>query len=229
METSLSHNFSELTKLNLQREEQGWDIYDSGLVTGEHPLEHDFAQLYPNRYKNIREYLEQRFVNKKGKVTGLEIGGLGSRIFSDFKNNFLARSVGLTLTDSRDERQRKEDSRRNHNVLKGDAFLPETYKVLAEKYLPNGADIIFERMENGLLGMTENPTVFFELVKQWYKILSENGVMFVQSPYITKKENVEQWQDFLETGLPEIIPACSSSYEFQGGRFYVRIDKGSVN
>lgn len=209
---------------NMAAEKKGWSIYDSGLVSGEHPLEFDFAKLYPKGFNNIRTFLEKTYKRKKGKLVGLEIGGSGSRLFADFSPGFLERSLGVTLTDLRNHEFKVMDKQRNHSVLAADAFKLETDNEIRTRLDGKPIDLLFERMENGLLGFPEDVSFFKDLIARWYSLLNEGGVMFVQSPYVLEPNNISAYKGWLNQ-IRTKFGIDVLDYSFDANRFYIKIKK----
>lgn len=214
-----------LTQENLEVESQKkWDVYDSGLVSGENPLEFDFLKLYPRGYKNIKDYLEKEYKKEKGKILGIELGGPGRRLFSDFSPGFVKESFGVTLIDKRNDAEKEEDQKKNHHVLVLDIFNEESYKKIKSFSKEKGFDLLFERMEGGWLGFPEDKELFEYFVFLWYELLANSGTMFIQSPYVLDKKNIEDWENWLLENKT-ILSKEFFDFVYEGGRFFIKIKK----
>jgi hypothetical protein len=58
-----------------------------------------FTEVIPSNCNGLDDYLRKRFSDKIGSLKGLELGGTGRILFSDFKKIF-EKSYGVTLRDS---------------------------------------------------------------------------------------------------------------------------------
>lgn len=219
-----------ITKENFEIEKnKKWDIYDSGLVSGENPLEFDFLKLYPRGFKNIKDYLEKEYKKEKGKIYGIELGGSGSKLFADFSPGFIKKSFGITLIDQRNKEQRIKDIKRNHDVLTLDIFDEETYDIIQKISENHGFDLLFERMEGGWMGFPEDLEPFEFLVFQWYSLLKERGVMFIQSPYVLNEKKLEKWLEWFNINKFDLkIDKEILDYVYEGKRFYIKIKKDNL-
>lgn len=219
--------FKKITEENIDVEKnKKWDIYDSGLVSGENPLEFDFLKLYPRGFKNIKDYLEKEYKKEKGKIYGIELGGPGSRLFADFSSGFIKKSFGITLFDHRTEDQKIKDNERNHQILTLDIFDENTYEIVKELADQNNFHLLFERMEGGWVNFPQNLEAFEFLLFKWYSLLKDQGVMFVQSPYVFEKKHLDEWNEWfdfnkLNLGLDKSV----FDYVYEGGRFYIKVKK----
>ncbi|MGB9609100.1 MAG: hypothetical protein ACPL3E_01855 [Minisyncoccia bacterium] len=215
----------QITKENIEVEsKKNWDIYDSGLVSGENPLEFDFLKLYPRGFKNLKDYLEKEYKKKKGKIIGIELGGPARRLFSDFSPGFIQKSFGVTLFDKRTEKEKKEDESRNHYVLTFDIFDEDFYEEIKKYIGDRGFDLMFERMEGGWVGFPEEREVFEFFIFRWYELLASNGMAFIQSPYVLNENNFSKWEEWLDHNKINLGKELFD-FVYEGKRFYIKIKK----
>ena len=147
-----------------------------------------FEGVLPKENKSLIAYIEDTLENRKGKAIGAEFGGMGSRLFGGFSAGFFAQSIGVSLVDHRDPSTLGAvdllNETRNHSILEGDIFSPDTYGALNE--VLNGAkvDLIIERMAKGLEFVPQEPYEVSKILQIWYSLLREEGIMFIQVPII---------------------------------------------
>lgn len=194
---------------NVQKETryttEAWQSYDSPLLDQENriPIAYDeFFRVTLPAGVNLKEYLFDVFSDKARSVIGIEFGGPGSRLFSGFPKGFFERTLGVTLFDHRDKSEKDFDVSRNHALLATDQ---KTYAQSCEFPIPqqpltgdltnsntqeevktwlNGrkADLIIERIMGPLLYVPKDPYYIAKYISEWYKLLSNNGVMFIEIP-----------------------------------------------
>ncbi len=166
-----------------------------------------FYPVLPEKFQHsLKEYIEVELSERKGKAVGVEFGGTGSRVFSEFTPGFFKNTVGVTLIDHRSKMGKllSGDGRRNHEVIEGDILSPDTYDALNEATGGKKANLIMERMGRGLELVPDEPYYVAKILNIWYQILNEGGVMFVQVPAkfssILKKwgELMEEYKDTIE-------------------------------
>lgn len=193
--------------IDMQKEEKRsplgtvpWLCYDSSSAS----FTSTFAPLLPEGTTKIVDYVEQMLVRKKGRAIGIEFGGSGSRLFYDFSEGFFCQTAGVTLADQRIAFLNERDSRRCHTVIAGDMFSSQKQQEVAEWLSGRKADVIFERMVLGLELIPQEPRFLAEIANNWYQMLAEGGVMFVQIPGILVPV-MEAWKDFVEQKYPDQI------------------------
>ena len=119
----LSTDFTAKTKRIIKEKKSNWDIDNSGLFTSDYEgcsYNEVFGGLYPEQFANIKDYIENQLKEKKGQATGLEIGGKGSKLFSDF-GEFFTKSFGVTLIDNRNEKSSDRSHRYNPGHSQGNS------------------------------------------------------------------------------------------------------------
>jgi hypothetical protein len=171
-----------------------WSYYDSRLVSEweDEPDVESYHSAFmrvlpdmPGEKKDLKKYIEEVLVHKNGRAIGIDIGGHGSRVFSEFTKGFFARSAGVTLTDLRKRMPNNPtsaDTRRHHKVLTGDLLVEKTYNNLDTWLKGEKADLIFERLLGGMRGIPKEPHLLASVLEKWYERLGEGGVMFIQVP-----------------------------------------------
>ncbi|MFA6177886.1 MAG: hypothetical protein WC694_03290 [Candidatus Paceibacterota bacterium] len=180
-----------------------YDFTDSALDNiGDYGEEKPFLEtfMYVIPDSTLQRYIEKTLEVRKGKAIGVEFGGTGSKLFSDFSPGFFAKSVAISLADHRSEHNLKEkierDKRINHQLLIGDIFSPDTYKSLDKILDGEKVDLIIERMIKGLEFVPPDPYIVSKILNIWYNLLREGGVMFIQTPPI--------FNNLLETWVKKI-------------------------
>lgn len=179
-----------------------WTTYDSHLYPGTDSSFHDtFADFLPKGEQSFHGYIERLLVRKRGAAIGIEFGGPGSNLFGDFSQGFFCQTLGVTLADLRTDSVKERDSECHHKVITGNMFSSGTQQKIAEWLSEKKADVIFERMSAGLNLVPQDPRFLSEIAAEWYTMLAEGGVMFVQIPSILVPV-MEEWRDFVERNYP---------------------------
>jgi hypothetical protein len=207
-----------------------WGHHDSSL---DH-LSIPFFDVLPEKYKkelvkkniseNVKTYevgdvfkkyitdtlSESKKENPQKKFYGIEFGGPGSRFFEDFEG-FFEKSAGICLADIRGKEQKQIDESNKHYVIAGDFMDPfnsRPYIDILHKIKKEKVDLIISRMQGGLKEINRNPVVLHNIFNKWYKMLEENGLMFVQFDYL---ENHNAWLG--DKKLSELKSSVSSELE----------------
>jgi hypothetical protein len=157
-----------------------WGTVNSGLFTGELPYQYRFSRVLPDG-KDIKSYIEDTFKYKRGEVIGLELGGIGSQLFSEFTPGFFNKTYGLTLVDNRNLYPSLMEGE-NHEVIEGDVFSYPTVKKVKTQLPLGKADVIFEGMLGALINLPSSLGFFAGSARWWYSLLAENGIAFVELP-----------------------------------------------
>lgn len=206
------------TQQNLEKERKAdWPIHDSGLLNSkeEYSYNNTFKGLYPPEFSDVRDYIEVRFSDRKGKAVGVDIGGMGSELFAGFSPGFFKKSIGVTLVDKRNSQEIDRDSEIGHEVLETDCFSAQGRNKLKYWLGDDKVDVIFEKMHGALLNYPDNPKFLMSILNRWYKLLGDKGLMFIQTPSL-KEESLKQTQDFLDSIKDGKIPGLSLAYEVEG-------------
>lgn len=163
-----------------------YTVFDSSLAQ----FNHDFESTLPKDCKDIKQYLETRYSQKIGRMVGAELGGPGCNLFKDLEPLF-QKTVGFTLHADQNLKLGI-----NHEVIEADVFSRRMidnsngdingYQAIEKWIQLNGkVDFLIERMVGGISTMEINH--FMLITKRWYKLLSENGTVFLQFPVLSKQ------------------------------------------
>jgi hypothetical protein len=184
------------------------DTHDfAGTSRGKTFLE-SFDDVFPPEKFSLRSYIEEQLEDKDGQAIGVEFGGPGSKLFKGFSSGFFAKSVGVTLVDHRTPKEvqdsKKSDEKIHHQTLMGDIFDMNTYKLLNERLQGKKVDLIMSRMAAGLEFVPTEPYTVSKILEIWYELLSDEGIMFVQTP--TKFNNLlAQWAKKIELEFKNVL------------------------
>jgi len=235
--------------------ESDWAHHDSSLwVIGS-----SFYKVLPEKYvgelnKKIytkveeygeayKKYIEDTFSLKSDKErTAIEFGGPGSKLFSGFTKGLFKKTVGVCLDDVRSSSIEKTDDLAGHSVVIGDitdTTNKDLFQEIYDKLGTEKVDLIISRMQAPLDELKRNPAILNRIIRKWYKLLDDNGILFAQYEYLPehnpdmeqkynaeinpprKKEaekNVELWADAIKLKYPNEI-------EIQLGRGVIRLVK----
>src|SRR3989344_3619327 len=142
------------------------------------PFRNSFRDILPKQERSLKDYIEKVLAKRKGEAIGIEFGGIGSRLFSDFTPGFFAKSVGVSLVDHREPEKlaiiQKGDEKINHELLEGDIFTDETYDRLSK------------------------------ILQIWYKLLREGGIMLVQTP-VEFNNLLTEWVTKIQKEYKDVI------------------------
>lgn len=197
---------------------KGWGRYDS------FPSEYDwfFAEVLEG--KAIKDYVHGVFKDRLGDLVGMELGGPGRKLFKGFSEGEFKKTVGVELVDSRTDEQVKEDTTLRHEVIKGNAFFrridsktpkenvfyPPSWTDI-EKWAKenNGVDVLIERMVGPLGPFSNEPEIFLTVLKRWYSLLSDEGFMLVELPFMTEEDSLNKLRK-----ISEVINSKRELFEF---------------
>lgn len=138
----------------------------------------------------LKDEIQRILAGKRGKAIGLEIGGPGSHLFSEFDTGFFDSTYGACLNDLRSDVDIAQDRANGHRVVDSiNAFTEEGIELI-RKSLPGGkADLLIERMGGPLFGSESELSVYpnnmfslLRIAQGWYSLLQEGGVMYAQIP-----------------------------------------------
>lgn len=161
----------------MERNKFGW--YDSEIIT----YERDFHDVL-SPFESFNEFLKKVYASKKGQLIGIELGGPGVNLFEGFERDIFKKTAGITL-----KKLPEHEGKINHEVIEADVFLRDSqggrsWNTVLDWVEKNGKpDFIIERMV-GPLGSIRDKQFFLMILDRWYKILNENGCMFIQLPKI---------------------------------------------
>lgn len=166
-----------------------WQIYDSRVD----PQEGAFKDILP---KGFLDFVKTNYPDRLGDLIGMELGGPGSNLFHTFPKGIFKETVGVTLEDMRSEYKKLQDDERNHSVIIGDVLSRKPDSILDKKSEPTKisfvqiekwvsehgkVDFLVERMVGGI-DMVRDKAIFIALLRRWYSLLSDSGVMFIEMP-----------------------------------------------
>lgn len=151
---------------------------------------------------------------KVGDLTAIEFGGPGSKFFGTFPENFFRRTIGVCLKDIRKDEEIDRDRGLGHYVIEGDIMEVQneelTRKVLKVLKVEK-TDLIISRMMGPLGHLDKDPAILDRIIRRWYKILDQNGLMFIQfiylknvdtDPYLT--DLIKKWAAAVGEMFPEV-------------------------
>ena len=223
---ALAHNrkLTENKGQGYTKKEYEWNVYDSSLSD----FVGTFRDVLPKDYKpqrgticdNFKDYLEASLANEKEtNLTAVEFGGPGSNLFFDLKSIF-QKTVGVCLEDIRDESKQEQDLKINHSIIEGDIMDVLDDNVLSkikEKLGTNKTNLIISRMCGPLKFIDKNGAILDRLISNWYGLLSDNGMIFIQFRQFASSSNdsiktlVEKWAAAILAKFPEINIQVSES------------------
>lgn len=178
-----------LRDVETQSLENKWGYYDSDAID----FEKDFREVFGSGIETFEKYLEEYYSTRKGDLIGIEIGGPGINLFNDLnQEGFFKKTVGVTLAQPKNT----DKLRKPHEVIFADVFNKRSrndnlpgYQKLMEWVEKNGkADLLIERMAGGIPPLDQE--MFLQIIKRWYKLLNEEGTMFIQNPILETRDDL---------------------------------------
>ena len=157
-----------------------WPI-DESPMEGNDPytLQKEFASVVPEGYTMQTDI--QHVLEAKSQRTAVELGGSGNNTFAHFPEGFFDQTIGTVLHNTGIQQNL------SHTVLRVNIFSPDGIDTI-KQHLPHGkTDCLIQRI-GGPLTMEQSrtyPPNLFEVVsiaQQWYELLNEGGVMYMQLP-----------------------------------------------
>ncbi|MDP2788958.1 MAG: hypothetical protein Q8O46_02815 [bacterium] len=105
---------------------------------------------------------------------------------------------------------KKLDTTNNHFVITGDILdakrSSETLIRVAQTLGIEKTDLILSRMAGALNEIKKNGSVLDRIIRNWYRMLNENGLMFIQYDYtILDPLVVERWATTIKERFPKKI------------------------
>ena len=228
------------TKVRMKHDKKGgvtYPLQDSNLDS----FAYSFYSLVPKEYqksgdlgKDFKSFIES--ILKKGSIAG-EFGGIGYDLFTNsetgFSKDFFIKTLGVALAN---EKKRQPDlygdpnkeKFKNHTVIEGDIFdrsiKNNSTKNEIIKWL-NGEkfDLIIERLAGGQVDAPQSLGFQFKILQDWYQILNENGLIFIELPinlekvkkeYFVKKYKSED-RYLLESWVKKINSEYSGTIEIK--------------
>lgn len=240
-------------------------IYDSTL----HNIGSSFSKVLPENYiahvnnnnngakiedfgEAFKKYIEDTLSKKEsGNRTAIEFGGPGSKLFSGFSNGFFSKTVGVCLEDLRPVYKKMSDSERGHSVVVADILETndkEKFTEIENSLGNRKVDLIVSRLMGplnsekkiqGAIILKRNPAVLDRVIRKWYSMLNDGGLLFAQfeyfdehDPYIEKKRESElnqppimEIEENVKNWINEINKRFSDKIEIQLGRGIIRLHK----
>jgi len=92
----------------------------------------------------------------------------------------------------------------NHSIVVGDMFTRETKAELRKKLGSDKVDILIERLVGGHSSIPLDENWLFINLNNWYGLLNEGGVMFVESPIFNDSpKTMESYQKWISQIMKE--------------------------
>jgi len=198
--------------------EDDWDVYDSSLLG----IGNSFFKTLPSEYtkdldtkgqKNTEKYGEifknyiENTLNKNQERVAIEFGGPGSKFFSGFYKGFFKKTIGVCLNDIRFPEEKENDNKINHSILTGDILDTKNQKLfndISEKLDNKKIDLIISRMMGPLEEIKMSPILLEHIIRKWFSLLSNNGILFAQFEYFLEHDPDIQKKRESEINPPEI-------------------------
>jgi hypothetical protein len=144
------------------------------------PYEETFSDILDGITFN--QFLNKIFKGRKDLV-GIDIGGPGTNFFGSLSGKLFKKTFGLTLGDHVPIRLKMgiEEENKNHSVLYGNVYDKSVRSQVVTK-TGDKIDFVVSRMGAGYDLAPDNPFTLFETLNDFYKMLSDCGVMMIQLP-----------------------------------------------
>lgn len=163
-----------------------WAIPDSSLagIFDRYSFQNTFEEVLPPNHRLLKNYIEDALADRRGTAIGVELGGPGSKMFSGFSRGFFERTLGVVLNDRRNPKRKLNDDLSHHFVRVANLLEDNSTGVITNWLNSRKADVIFERMAGALSygGTPVDPYFVLRRVSDWYQMVSEGGLMFLQIP-----------------------------------------------
>jgi hypothetical protein len=194
----------------------GKSAYDSSIES----FNNYFRLTLPEAYRigGLRDYIERIFADRKGKARAIEFGGPMSELSKGFSEGFFGNTLGVTLVDRRSSEKIEEDNQRHHKLIEGNFFDPSVLQQIKEWTKGEGVEVIFERLLEGNELVPPEPYLLAETINNDYKLLSPEGVMFLE---LGDKDHLgwkkltkatKEWTAFLQNEYAKVLEV-STLYE----------------
>lgn len=175
----------------------------------------------PEKGQVFKKYIEDTLSKSKEEhnLTAVELGGPGINFFDGFSKDFFTKTLGVCINDDfrlMDRIRYLDDKKeQKHSVLLEDILdisNDQLYKKIEEKIGTKKIDLIISRLNGALMYIKKNPLIFNHLIRKWYSMLNNNGLMFIQFEYLIKYSNtkqqseifVEEWANIIKEKFPEV-------------------------
>lgn len=167
----------------LGRTSFGYTTYDSPL-SGYGTCFNDClpGQFREDRKDGLKNFIEATLGQEKG-VKAVDLGGPGTKLFTQgFSPGFIEKSVGVELFHPFDD---LDDLPASHSILLENIFNAKTPELIMERLGNQKVDLLMERMQKSLENIPSNSSeMLFDLLSRYYRIMSDNSLMFWQLPLI---------------------------------------------
>lgn len=212
-------------------ESHGWEVQDSPLLPirlgaeGIRSFHETFKSVVPDG-KTLKTDIEDVLRDRKGQVVGVEIGGLGSKVFNGFAKDFFAETFAFVLFDSRSTLQKTSEVGSRHRVIAGNVASDKIRQQIERLGEAKKIDLIVERMMGGLFEVPQDLLFLNEQFSLWYRMLSEGGLMYLQVPKFATKL-IPLWLEAARCESNGNIVATSGIYEDNdyGSTAVIRVNK----
>lgn len=173
---------------------------DSGLdeYSSHFPMFETFEMVIPRvegKPHSIRAFVESALRDRAGRARGLELGGVGARLFRGFSEGFFSKTAGVTLVDERSPLEQATKTQSSHKVFECNIFSAELSQQL-ERYFGTKIDFIIERMGKGMEYVPADPYIVGASLQTYYRMLSNEGIMLMQVP-VTFRHLLPEWKKLL--------------------------------
>ena len=226
---ALKHNrkLSRKDEGGYEKDENDWKlhgVYDTSIIDFSDSLSISLPENF-EKERDIEGYLKnpeifqiyiEQTLSKEQKhdLTAIEFGGPGSELFRGFSKDFFKKTVGVCLKDIRDPNEKNNDIKNNHSVVEGDILDIQDDKLLnevTEKLDTEKTDLIISRMIGPLKEIDKHPAILDRIIRNWYNMLNENGLMFIQfQGYVPlnkdklERDLMEKWSTIIKEKFPKI-------------------------
>ena len=191
----------------------------------------------------FRQYIEDTLSKSAGTTrTAIEFGGPGSNLFSGFSEKFFGKTVGVCLADVRPLYMKERDTQHGHSVVAGDLLDTKNeklFKEITEAIGGEKTDLIISRMMGPLDDLSRNPLMLDRVIRKWYSLLNDNGILIAQFELIKQHHPVVEerhkhdehdylfmdTQEDIESWAEKIKEKYKDKIEIQIARGVIRLHK----
>jgi hypothetical protein len=210
-----------------------WPLYDAGFAS----FAQTFKDVLPGGKKITREAeasaLFTEYIRSilrpdlHAHLNAIELGGPGGKLFEGFPKRFFEKTFGVCLADS--QNPINEQLASSHEIIRGDLHRNDTYKKIETALHGGKASLIISRMYGGLDEVTRDPVIWAKVARAWYRLLSEDGLMFVQyrasegAQWVSETEIrkdvreklLKEWTEFLQDNYGDTLEVQLGDHEFR--------------
>jgi hypothetical protein len=146
-------------------------------------------------------------------LAAIEFGGPGSKLFASFPDKFFEKTIGVCLKDVRFPDEKEKDNERGHEVIPGDILElmdkgDGVYKKVEESLNGRKVSLIMCRICGPLDRLQKHPAILDRLIRKWYSLLDQNGIIFVQITFSIKDavlaKKIRRWSTAISEKFPTI-------------------------